>query len=334
MKLFIMGATGYIGSVVAEYLIRDGHELVGLARSEEAAAKLREAGIEPVRGQLGDTNIITEQVKRADGVVSVTTGGFMLQALSTVRDVLDTTDAVIAAAAGTNKPVLITWGIAAWMDTGWYNVERIVTEEDPISWQYFYHHLAESQRRYEAAADVRYIGIFPGGVYGRGGSYIGGIARAFDGVRRTGKVHMIAGADNAASHVHVDDLAELYVLALRDPETRGRFIASSQILSTPELNRAVSVAAGLGGEVTLVDQRTMRDFLGRYTEVDGFINLRGSGQKAMDVLGWRPKQKTVVEELTSLPQPFDISTIYPSPDRQKAKMAALAVAGAAAAGKN
>lgn len=328
MKLFVMGATGYIGSVVAEYLKRDGHSLVGLARSEEAAQQLRAAGIEPVMGELGNMELIGEQCRRADGVVQVTTGGFMLEALSTVRSVVDTATAVIEATRGTNKPVIFTYGIAAWLDTSWYDLNRVVTEADPISWGYFYNHLGKVQAMYEAEPGVRHIGIFPGGVYGRGGSYIGGIARAFDCIRKHGKMYIVKPADNAASHVHVDDLAELYALALRSPDTRGLFIASSQIVKMLDIATAVSGAAGLGGETIAVDSGEMRELCGRYVEVDYFINLRGSGEKAMKVLGWKPHHPTVMDDLAMLPKPLDINSVYPSPSRLKAKMSAIAAAKA------
>ena len=68
MKLFVIGATGYIGSVVARRLMQDGHELVGLARSDESAAQLAEAGISSVRGALGDTDIIFDAARNSDGV--------------------------------------------------------------------------------------------------------------------------------------------------------------------------------------------------------------------------------------------------------------------------
>ena len=54
MKVFLTGATGYIGQVVAERLVAAGHEVLGLARNEVAEAKLRERGIEPLRGDLKD----------------------------------------------------------------------------------------------------------------------------------------------------------------------------------------------------------------------------------------------------------------------------------------
>src|ERR1700737_11868 len=81
MKLFMIGATGYVGSVVAERLKADGHDITGLARSADAAAQLAAAGIEPVRGAMGDRDVLGEHATKADGVVQIATGGFLVQAL-------------------------------------------------------------------------------------------------------------------------------------------------------------------------------------------------------------------------------------------------------------
>ena len=58
MKVFLTGATGYVGSTIAQQLIVSGHEVLGFARSADAQAKLRQSGIEPHRGSLSDLQSI------------------------------------------------------------------------------------------------------------------------------------------------------------------------------------------------------------------------------------------------------------------------------------
>src|ERR1700722_4758917 len=118
MKLFVIGGTGYIGSVVCERLRADGHELRGLARSDDSAVQLSEAGIEPVRGALGDVDVLRAEGIAADGVVQIATGGFLTQALETVSEAALTTDTILRALAGTEKPYLVTGGTGGWLDTG------------------------------------------------------------------------------------------------------------------------------------------------------------------------------------------------------------------------
>jgi hypothetical protein len=67
VKVFLTGATGYIGSVVAEKLRAAGHGVLGLAHSDEAASKLEAAGVEPVRGALLDSESVGRGSRAADG---------------------------------------------------------------------------------------------------------------------------------------------------------------------------------------------------------------------------------------------------------------------------
>ncbi|WP_414672501.1 NAD(P)H-binding protein [Lentzea sp.] len=68
MKVFLTGATDYIGSVIAEKSLRAGHDVVGLARSDASADKLGEQGAESVRGEISDTDRLADVVKGVDGV--------------------------------------------------------------------------------------------------------------------------------------------------------------------------------------------------------------------------------------------------------------------------
>jgi nucleoside-diphosphate-sugar epimerase len=317
MKLFVIGGTGYIGSVVCERLQADGHTLRGLARSDTAAAQLAGAGIEPVHGAMGDAKIIGNESAAADGVVQIATGGFLSQALETVSEAAATTDAVLDALAGTDKPYVVTGGTGGWMDTGLVNPERVVTEDDPMTPPYFYKHLAEISEKVLSAEDVRAIMVSPGQLYGRRGGYIGPIARLFNGLRKHGVVYAV-NYDNAVTFVHVDDLADLYALVLQTPSARGLYFAATDTVPVLQVAKAVSAAAGLGGEVEMVDHLTMRSLNGRFNELDFFGNVRASSAKAREELGWRPHRPGVIDELAGLPKPLDLNSVYPEPKRHTA----------------
>jgi uncharacterized protein YbjT (DUF2867 family) len=64
MKVFVTGASGYIGGSVAEKLRDTGHQVLGLVRSEEKARLLKERGIEPIMGTLDDAEILTDAARR------------------------------------------------------------------------------------------------------------------------------------------------------------------------------------------------------------------------------------------------------------------------------
>jgi nucleoside-diphosphate-sugar epimerase len=322
MRLFVIGGTGYIGSVVCERLLADGHVLRGLARSEVAAEQLAEVGVEPVLGSLGDVDVLRRECATADGVVQIATGGFLIQALDSVTEATSTTDTILASLAGTEKPYIYTGGTGGWMDTGFAVPARIVTEADPPTPPYFYKHLYEISDKMLASVDVRTIVLAPAQLYGRRGGYIGPIARLFNGVRTHGVVYAV-NHDNAFTYVHVDDLADLYALVLRTHSARGLYFATTDTVPTLEVARAVSAAAGLGGEVKLVDHLTMRALNGRANELDFFCNCRASSAKAQEELGWRPRGPRVVDDLAGLPKPLDLQSVYPEPKRQAAAVRAV-----------
>src|SRR5436190_23958349 len=70
MKIFMTGASGYIGGTVADSLIKAGHSVVGLARTEGAATKLRAHGMAAVRGDLGSHSIVKNAAREVDAVIN------------------------------------------------------------------------------------------------------------------------------------------------------------------------------------------------------------------------------------------------------------------------
>ncbi len=121
MRIFLTGATGYIGTAVAERLQAAGHEVSGLARTGEAAAKLTAAGVRPVRGDFADPATVGAAAGAADGVISTAT---------TYKAEIDgpAIEAILGALAGSGKPFLYTSGIWVHGDTG----GAVVDEESPL----------------------------------------------------------------------------------------------------------------------------------------------------------------------------------------------------------
>lgn len=69
MRIFLTGATGFVGSAIVHNLLEAGHQVVGLARTDVAAATLREAGAEPLRGELRDIRSLQFGAQMADAVI-------------------------------------------------------------------------------------------------------------------------------------------------------------------------------------------------------------------------------------------------------------------------
>src|SRR3954469_16063815 len=202
MRIFLTGATGYIGSAVAERLRAAGHELTALARSDASAAKLSAAGIQAVRGDFSDPSSVGPAARAADGTISLAT---------TYDPNIDgpAIDAILDALAGSTKPFIYTSGIWSHGDTG----GKVVDETSPprpaplVSWR----QAVEGRVLQAASRGIRSIVIRPAIVYGRGGGIPAGFAES---AQKDGAARYVGTGENRWPFVHVDDLADLYALAL------------------------------------------------------------------------------------------------------------------------
>lgn len=127
MRIFVTGASGWIGSAVVPELIDAGHEVVGLARSDASAAALTAAGVEVVRGTVDDLDVLRDAAAASDGVIHLAfkhdiafSGDFQGAAEADRRAV----DTIGAALTGTDRPFVLASGVAG-LAPG-----RVSTEQD------------------------------------------------------------------------------------------------------------------------------------------------------------------------------------------------------------
>lgn len=292
MKVFLLGATGYIGSVVAERLQEKGHDVLGLARSPEAAAKLRAQGITPHRSDLRDPASLAEGARQADATVNLAQptfdlqGDFAEQMVALGQTVKAAVEAILEATRGTSKPLLLTGGTGAYGDTG----AQVATEDTPVAPLPFMQSLAEAEHSVLGGKGVRGLVLRPGIVYGRGG---GPVAFAVEAARRAGGVRVVGEGRNELSFVHIEDLADLYLLMLEGGGA-GTLLngVTEPFVTQLELMRAVSRAAGYGGEVRV----TPTEGAGAQLQNIFSRTMRVSGARARK-LGWTPTRPSVLTVL-------------------------------------
>ncbi len=198
MRVFLTGATGYIGTAVAEHLRAAGHQVMGLARSDYAAGRLRAAGVEAVRGDFTDPAGVGAAARTADGTISY-------------DPAVDppAVDAILHALEGSGKPFIYTSGIWSHGDTGGHVVDE-TTPPRPlpmVQWR----QAVEDRVLAAAGRKIRTIVIRPAIVYGRGGGIPGGFVES---ARKEGAARMVGNGENRWPLVFVDDLADLYLRAL------------------------------------------------------------------------------------------------------------------------
>jgi nucleoside-diphosphate-sugar epimerase len=282
MKVFVTGASGYIGAAVAERLRGFGHQVTGLARSEESARKMEAAGLLPVRGDLRDAKTVQRAARDAGAAIH------LAQEYSPDTARLDRllVDTVLEEYRLTGRPFLYTSGIWVAGDTGGREADesRPVNPTPLVAWRPAHEQLVLTTQ------GPRGVVIRPAVVYGRGGGIIGG----FQKEAREGVVRYVGAGQNRWPFVHVDDLADLYVLALQAPAGSLYFASAGPSIAVREVAEAAAAAAGARAESLPLE--AARAAMGPVADAL-CLDQSISSRKAMQELGWTPKAKSVLKEL-------------------------------------
>jgi nucleoside-diphosphate-sugar epimerase len=279
--VLVTGATGYLGSAAAAALLSRGHHVLGLARSEGSAARLRDEGIEPAMGDFGDTANLRAAIEAADvdAVVSAASVGASAgdNAATFARD-RDAVRAIQAALTKSDQALIFTSGSAVFGVFNGGEATDVTYDEDtrlplppatfappsagvhPILAAGFAESMAarvETEQVVLSHAGVRGIVIRPGLVYGRGGSY--DIPTLIARARERGRAGHLGSGGTIQSYVHIDDLAELYCLAVERAPRGSTLHGVVGDVSQRQLAQAVSRMLGAGDET---DSLTLVEMLG------------------------------------------------------------------------
>jgi nucleoside-diphosphate-sugar epimerase len=288
MKVFLTGPTGQLGGAVADVLMARGHEVLGLARDEHAAATLKSRDIEAVRGDLADVQMVAAHAAKADGVIHVAVTGDERQAEVDVA----VTTGMLDALAGSGAPYVHTSGGWVLGNTGAKPADEDapIAVAEAISWR------PSLERTVTAAAarDVRSIVIRPAIMFGHGR---GLPAMYVAWAQQQGVGRCVGDGENRWSFVHASDLAELYCLALEHGPA-GTLLngASGETLVQSELARAADRAAGGVGNYEPWPLNDARHELGVLADALA-LDQNLSGDRARRILGWSPSRSGVAEEV-------------------------------------
>lgn len=293
MKIFVTGATGYIGGSVAVALRAAGHEVRGLARSDAAAAKLGAIGIEPVIGTLAELDRLAAAARETDAVVN----------MANADDPYPAT-AFIAALAGSGKTLIHTSGSSIVGDKAEGRAgNRVYHEDTPFE------PLPEKAGRVAidravlaaAQSGVRSVVICPGLIYGpgRGPSRDSiQIPQLMRIAQETGAARHIGPGENIWSHVHIDDLTDLYLRALDRAPAGSFFFAESGETALKDMAAAVGRLLGLGGTTRpMTIDEAVRAWGPAGAHFSLGSNSRVRADKARGMLGWAPSGPALLDDI-------------------------------------
>ena len=285
MKIFVTGASGWIGTAVVAELQRTGHEVLGLARSEASATRLLAAGALVHRGDLADPEGLAAAAATCDGVIHLAFIHDFEHFDAAVQVDVRAVDALGAALAGSTKPLVIASGTPAVPG-------RVATERDDLTGG-----LAGARgavaRATVALADrgVRSSVVrLPRTVHGRGD--LGFVARLIDIARATCVSGYVGDGSSRWPAVHVLDAARLFRLALEHaPAGAVLHAVADEDVATRDI--AETIGRRLGVPTTSVPVEQF-GFLGAILAVD----QPASSEATRELMDWNPTEPRLLEDLS------------------------------------
>ena len=286
MRIFVTGAAGWIGSSVVPELIRAGHHVLGLARSDASAELINRAGASVVRGDLADVELLRESARHADGVVHLAYEHALGQAGGAAADAA-AIDAFITALAGTGKPLVVS-GATLTRPGGVATEHDQLVPTGPIAAR-----ITNLQTALGAAdRGIRVsIVMLPRSVHGAGERH-GFIPRLVDRARDTGISAYVGDGSPRWPAVHVQDAAVLYRLALEKAAAGAVLHAvGDEGVHVRDIAEAIGRHLGLPAEPRPVAELGMP--LGALLSTD----MPASSEITQKLLGWTPVRPGLLDDI-------------------------------------
>ncbi|AKG44892.1 3-beta hydroxysteroid dehydrogenase [Streptomyces xiamenensis] len=286
MRVFVTGASGWIGSAVLPELIGAGHQVLGLARSDASAATVAATGADVLRGDLKDPVVLRAGAAGCDGVIHLAFVHDFTDFEGAVRADALAVQALGAALENTGKPLVVTAGTPA-------VAGRVATERDtaePGS-------MAAGREQNAALAlttadrGVRSAVLrLPRSVHGAGDRH-GFVARLTATARERGVAGYVGDGSSRWPAVHVRDAAHLYRLALENAPA-GSVLHAVGDEGVPTRD----IATAIGGALNLPTASVPREdfgFLGPLLALD----QPASAAATRELLGWEPVGPGLIEDI-------------------------------------
>ena len=278
MRVFVIGATGWIGGAITDKFLEESHTVTGLARSDDAVQRQSSRGAVPIRGDLKDSAVICASAQEADATI---------YAASAPPDVTqEALNALVTTLNGSLKPLVYISGSSVYGDTG---NDGPADEDAPlnpppsVAWLITHEQIV----RHAAEQGVKGIVVRGAGIlYGRSS----GATPEFwlNDTRQYGVARYIGTGTQRWSAVHVDDLASLVVRAVERAPAGSVFNAVAEAIPLREAALAVAQATGIAGGALSVSEADIQEEWGAFFANLLAHNLWLSSSRAERLLGWHP----------------------------------------------
>jgi nucleoside-diphosphate-sugar epimerase len=292
MRIFLTGATGFIGSRIVPELLAAGHQVLGLTRSDTGAAALEAAGAQAHRGDLADPASLAAGAAQADAVIHTAFDHDFSNFLANCEKERVAIEAMGEVLVGTNKPIIITSGVGMGSpEGGGLAREDIFNLAHPNP-----RTISEvtGARLTERGVDVRIVRLPQ--VHD---TVKQGLVTHLVAIERSqGRAAYVGDGQNRWSAAPVQDVARLYVLALDKGEAGARYHAVAEEAVTA---RDIAEAIGAGLKVPVVSLSPEEapahfGWMAMFTSLD----MAASSEWTRKALGWTPTGRGLIADLQAM----------------------------------
>jgi nucleoside-diphosphate-sugar epimerase len=292
MKVFLTGATGFIGTRIIPELMGAGHTVLGLTRSEDGARKLRASGVEVHHGNIEDLDSLRKGAENADGVIHCAMNHDFSQFVKNCEDDKNAIIAMGEVLVGSKRPFLVTSGTGV----GSNGPGKLATED-----QFDTEHPNPRIGSELAGAAVTENGVSVSVIR---------LPQVHDAVKQGLVTYTIAIArekgftaylgegKNRWPAAHVNDVARLYRLALEKNEAGSRYNAvAEEGITAKEI--AEATAKGLKQEVKSLTPEEAKEYFG-WMAMFAVMDLSASSKLTRERLGWTPTGPGLIADLEAM----------------------------------
>lgn len=290
MRVFLTGASGFVGSAILNELLKNGHEVLGLVRSDNAASRLEAAGAIPLQGDVNDHDLLRRGAADADAVIHTAFNHDFTQFKASCEADRKVIETLGDALAGSDKPFVVTTGM------GLLRYDRPVTEEDALNTNSEQIPRAATDEAAKAVAakgaDV-YLVRLPPSVHGEGDH--GFVPMVIDMAREKGESAYIGDGSNRWPAVHRLDAAVLYRLAIeKRPALKVLHAVAEEGIPFREIAGAIGTGLGLP-----VVSKTGASAAAHFTWFEHFaaIGCVASSAQTREALGWQPTAQDLLTDI-------------------------------------
>jgi nucleoside-diphosphate-sugar epimerase len=290
MRVFVTGATGFIGSRIVPELISAGHQVLGLARSDAGAQSLAAAGAQVQRGDLEDLESLRSGAAASDAVIHTAFRHDWTRFSENCELDKRAIEAIGAVLEGSSRPFIISSGVGVAQG-------RAATEDDPP---------LPSSPSLPRVSEATAVALMERGVHASvmrlpqvHDTVKQGLVTALIAIARAKGVSAYVGeGNNRWPAAHVSDVARLYRLALEQGTARARYHAVAEE-GVPLKEIATAIGRGLNAPVVSISSEQAQQHFGFF----GFFagrDVQTSSAQTRAKLGWNPTGPSLLADLANM----------------------------------